>query len=302
METCYVAKFNVEPDILNMYGESDLVSRVIPSNLGVYFTKVSEKDSIIKFKKDSNFSEIKKSAVFNDMLKIRQELIAEYYKVSDTFQETGEISYSKKYLSTRTSLNKKIEELFVLNPFLRSAEYLKLPSFSRGKTPEIQMGMAYIDRVTKIQQFLDQKSKLNLDTEFYYDTENEQIYIPDKLLDKNNISISFNKIIDEIEKYINSFQETSDFGKISINPIYESFEIKPGKYKEITIVRVYPNGHPSLDRMKALNAATEEVKITAPQGDIINYQEITKEYEEDGEKGYIASIYSRGKNIIENKI
>ncbi|HGA4220200.1 TPA: hypothetical protein ACG7TQ_000842 [Streptococcus agalactiae] len=85
METCYVAKFNVEPDILNMYGESDLVSRVIPSNLGVYFTKVSEKDSIIKFKKDSNFSEIKKSAVFNDMLKIRQELIAEYYKVSDTF-------------------------------------------------------------------------------------------------------------------------------------------------------------------------------------------------------------------------
>ncbi|WP_447460651.1 hypothetical protein [Streptococcus phocae] len=233
---------------------------------------------------------------------MRKKLICEYEFVSENFIKTGEISYSKEYMCIRTELKETIENLFYKHPLLKSADDLRIQSFASGKTKEIQMGIAYIDRVEKIEKFLKNKIELKANLEFFYDESNERIYIAEQFLNKDNIQNSFIKLCEEIETMINTFKDLTDIGKVTINPIYESIDIKKGKYKEVTVIKVFPNGNPSKDRMKALNAAREETKFTAPKDEVIEHTELEKEYKKDGQSGYISAILYKGKNILENKI
>lgn len=302
METHYVAKLNLEPETLELYEYSNLLEKVIPDDLSKIFSKNSEKSSLIKFEKVTNFTEIKSDEIYKSMLLLRQNLIEQYEFVSRNFIKTGEISYNKKYMGLRTELKKTIEKLFDKYPFLKSAEDLRIQSFSSGKTQEIQMGIVYIDRVEKIEIFLNNKIELKANIEFFYDTSNERIYISEQFLSEDNPQNSFIKLCEEIESMINTFQDSTDIGKVTVNPIYQSIEIKDGKYKDVTIIKVIPNGNPSKDRMKALNAVREETKYTAPKGETLEHTELEEEYNKDGQNGYISAILSRGKNILENKI
>lgn len=298
----FVAKLNVEPTVLDLYEETNLLETVIPTSLNMIFDRLDEDKGIIGYRITNDIESIKKSKLYQEILQYRENLISEYYKVVAIFEDSGEIVYSKAYMSLRSMLKAKIDELFVIFPFLKNSEEIKVSSFSKGKISEIQMGITYIDRVNRIEKFLLYNSKDIRVINFYYDTSCEWIYIPVSMLITDDIVNELNSIVSEIEDKINNFKNITDIGNVSVNLVYDDFKIKPGKYKEIIVTKVYPNGHPALDRGKALRAARIETKYKAAQGETFNELEIEDEIKVDAEKGYLSSIFARGKNLIENTI
>ncbi|WP_455446977.1 hypothetical protein [Streptococcus salivarius] len=298
----FVAKLNVEPTVLDLYEEANLLGTVIPTSLNMIFERLDEDKGIIGYRITNDIESIKKSKLYQEILQYKENLISEYYKVVAIFEDSGEIVYSKAYMSLRSMLKAKIDELFVTFPFLKNSEEIKVSSFSKGKISEIQMGITYIDRVNRIEKFLFYNSKDVRVINFYYDTSCEWIYIPVSMLITDDIVNELNSIISEIEDKINNFKNITDIGNVSVNLVYDDFKIKPGKYKEIRVTKVYPNGHPALDRGKALRAARIETKYKAAQGETFNELEIEDETKVDAEKGYLSSIFARGKNLIENTI
>ncbi len=298
----FVAKLNVEPTVLDLYEETNLLETVIPTSLNMIFDRLDEDKGIIGYRITNDIESIKNSRLYQEILQYRENLISEYYKVVAIFEDSGEIVYSKAYMSLRSMLKAKIDELFVIFPFLKNSEEIKVSSFSKGKISEIQMGITYIDRVNRIEKFLLYNSKDIRVINFYYDTSCEWIYIPVSMLITDDIVNELNSIVSEIEDKINNFKNITDIGNVSVNLVYDDFKIKPGKYKEIIVTKVYPNGHPALDRGKALRAARIETKYKAAQGETFNELEIEDEIKVDAEKGYLSSIFARGKNLIENTI
>ncbi|MDK8387238.1 hypothetical protein QP844_08870 [Streptococcus xiaochunlingii] len=298
----FVAKLNVEPTVLDLYEETNLLETVIPTSLNMIFDRLDEDKGIIGYRITNDIESIKKSKLYQEILQYRENLISEYYKVVAIFEDSGEIVYSKAYMSLRSMLKAKIDELFVTFPFLKNSEEIKVSSFSKGKISEIQMGITYIDRVNRIEKFLFYNSKDIRVINFYYDTSCEWIYIPVSMLITDDIVNELNSIVSEIEDKINNFKNITDIGNVSVNLVYDDFKIKPGKYKEIIVTKVYPNGHPALDRGKALRAARIETKYKAAQGETFSELEIEDETKVDAEKGYLSSIFARGKNLIENTI
>lgn len=303
MIECYVTKLNVEPSILELYTEENLVSNVIPASLDRIFSKQGEQDGLIKYQIRNNFQEAIQAELYQEILTIKDALIVEYNQVVKIFRGTGEIVYNKNYMSLRSLLKLRIDEFLEKYPFLKNSEEIRLASFSKGRVSEIQMGITYIDRVRKIEYFLTANIETVYTTNFYYDTALERIYIPTSKVDSSDVIFSLNKIIREIQDKINLLKGESDIGRVRINIVYdENYEIKPGKYKEITVVTVYPNGNPTLDRLKALKAAKQETKYTAPEGETFDVGVFKDDTEDDAKSGYISEILSRGKNIIENKV
>ncbi|EFM34494.1 hypothetical protein HMPREF9189_1793 [Streptococcus sp. oral taxon 071 str. 73H25AP] len=298
----FVAKLNVEPTVLDLYEETNLLETVIPNSLNMIFDRLDEDKGIIGYRITNDIESIKKSKLYQEILRYREKLISEYYNVVAIFEDSGEIVYSKTYMYLRSMLKAKIDELFITFPFLKNSEEIKVSSFSKGKISEIQMGITYIDRVNRIEKFLFYNSEDIRVINFYYDTSCEWIYIPVSMLITDDIVNELNSIVSEIEDKINNFKNITDIGSVSVNLVYDDFKIKPGKYREIIVTKVYPNGHPALDRGKALRAARIETKYKAAQGETFNELEIEDETKVDAEKGYLSSIFARGKNIIENTI
>ncbi|HEP1273230.1 TPA: hypothetical protein ACF4ZG_001643 [Streptococcus pyogenes] len=301
MKECYVTKLNVEPTILDLYEEENLIKTVIPNSLDKIFYKVAEKEGIIQYQISNNTRAILDSKLYSKMLESKTSLIDEYHKVVSKFEKSGEIVYSKNYMTQRSQLKEQIDELFENHTFLRNSEEIKLPSFAKGKISEIQMGVTYIDRANRIEHFLSE-NKDNQVINFYYDTSKEWIYIPSSVIIGDNIVMELLSITNDIQDKINMHKTQTDIGNVSINIVYDKFKIKQGSYKEVTITKVYPNGNPAQDRGRALRAASTETKYRAAQDDAFSQQDIEQETKEDAERGYIASIASRAKNLIENTI
>lgn len=299
---CYVAKLNVEPTILDLYDEHNLIKTVIPASLGKIFEEVSKIDNIIEYRKRNDIQSILQSDLYKTMLELKEQLIEDFNLVVEQYNLTREIIYREEYMEKRLYLKRVIEELFDIYPFLKNSEKTKIKSFSRGKIPEVRMGVTYIDRVSKIEQFLTINSGRYRDLKFYYDCSKEWLYIPSVCIKGGNTMVELQSIIDEIQLEVNRYKNVTDIGNVSINLIYENFSIKSGNYKEITITRVYPNGKPSKDRLKALKAAQEEIKLTAAEGDTFSSEQIENETKDDAKMGYIISILSKTKNIIENRV
>lgn len=299
---CYAAKLNVEPTILDLYDEHNLIKTVIPASLGKIFEEVSKIDNIIEYRKRNDIQSILQSDLYKTMLELKEQLIEDFNLVVEQYNLTREIIYREEYMEKRLYLKRVIEELFDIYPFLKNSEKTKIKSFSRGKIPEVRMGVTYIDRVSKIEQFLTINSGRYRDLKFYYDCSKEWLYIPSVCIKGGNTMVELQSIIDEIQLEVNRYKNVTDIGNVSINLIYENFSIKSGNYKEITITRVYPNGKPSKDRLKALKAAQEEIKLTAAEGDTFSSEQIENETKDDAKMGYIISILSKTKNIIENRV
>ncbi|WP_019777721.1 hypothetical protein [Streptococcus sobrinus] len=301
MKECYVTKLNVEPTILDLYKEENLIKSVIPNSLDKIFSKVAAKEGIIQYQISNDTRVILESELYSKMLESKTSLIGEYHKVASNFKKSGEIVYSKNYMTQRSRLKEQIDELFEEHAFLRNSEDIKLPSFSKGKISEIQMGVTYIDRANRIENFLSE-NKGNQVINFYYDTSKEWIYVPSSVVIDDNIVMELSSIIKDIQDKINMRKNQTDIGNVSINIVYDDFKIKQGSYKEVTITKVYPNGIPAQDRGRALRAASTETKYRAAQDDAFSQQDIEQETREDAERGYIASIASRAKNLIENTV
>lgn len=299
---CYVLKFNVGPTILELYEEQRLIKEIIPSSLGKIFEEVSVDNGIIEYRRNHDIKSIVSSELYLSMLEQKNELIEEFNRVVNRYSQTKEIIYREDYMDRRTRLKSTIEQLFEHYPFLKNSDKIKITSFSRGKIPEVRMGVTFIDRVKKIEKFLDSNIKLSHDLNFYYDCSKEWIYIPCSQIKGDDILLELQLIIDEIQEEVNEFRSATDIGRISINPIYDDFTIQSGKYKEITIKRVFPNGNPARDRGNALRAASEETKYLAAEDDDFTSEDITKETKDDAQSGYIAYIRSKAKNIIKNTV
>ncbi len=304
MIKCYIAKLNVEPTILDLYDEENLIGSVIPDSLNLIFENCSRSGDIIKYQKKNDIQSILDSELYAQMLLQKEQLIEEFEQVVVRYNETKEIIYREDYMEQRSQLKQTIEELFEMYPFLKNSEKTKIASFSRGKIPEVRMGVTYIDRASKIDKFLNTSSIINRDIVFYYDCSKEWIYIPNSLIYDDDAMPELQSITDEIQEQINLFKNVIDIGKVSINLVYENFSIKPGLYKEITIKRVYPNGDPARDRARAIlaRAATEKSTLIAPENEPFTNEEIESGTKEDAELGYITSISSRKKNIIKDTI
>ena len=201
----FVAKLNVEPTVLDLYEETNLLETVIPTSLNMIFDRLDEDKGIIGYRITNDIESIKKSKLYQEILQYRENLISEYYKVVAIFEDSGEIVYSKAYMSLRSMLKAKIDELFVTFPFLKNSEEIKVSSFSKGKISEIQMGITYIDRVNRIEKFLFYNSKDIRVINFYYDTSCEWIYIPVSMLITDDIVNELNSIVSEIEDKIYTF-------------------------------------------------------------------------------------------------
>ena len=122
----FVAKLNVEPTVLDLYEETNLLETVIPTSLNMIFDRLDEDKGIIGYRITNDIESIKKSKLYQEILQYRENLISEYYKVVAIFEDSGEIVYSKAYMSLRSMLKAKIDELFVTFPFLKNSEEIKV--------------------------------------------------------------------------------------------------------------------------------------------------------------------------------
>ncbi len=97
MKECYVTKLNVEPTILDLYEERNLIQSVIPSSLDKIFIKVEEKKGIIQYQINNDVQAILNSELYSEILKRRKTLINEYYKVVSKFEKSvsSEVAFVK---------------------------------------------------------------------------------------------------------------------------------------------------------------------------------------------------------------
>lgn len=65
MKECYVTKLNVEPTILDLYEEENLIQSVIPDSLDKIFSRVAEKEGIIQYRISNDIQAILDSELYN---------------------------------------------------------------------------------------------------------------------------------------------------------------------------------------------------------------------------------------------
>lgn len=299
----FVTKLNLQPSVIDAYnGNMDqLIAEVIPSDFKKIFTfkdyrgegllEFSAKlDSINSISNDKKYKEVSLDA---EKMKKERELIIENY-------ESGNgIVYPNSYLKMRDRLNYNIRELLRRYPILNNAENLRDIDFEVEKYTNVGIGVTYIKRAFKIKKYIELNSdeQGNDEIVFIYDTNHEYIYIP--VENKTNIELDNELLI--LQKEINKNSDLTNIGVITIVPIYDDFEIK-GSYNQITVKIVYPNGDPARDRSKAIermNAAEETRTFKSSENEKLNSETLSDIYKEDSELGYVKSVTSNNKNILE---
>lgn len=297
----YVFKLNLEPYILksfNYESNSDQVKgKIIPSSLSEIFTSREVlSEALIKYGQTVEIDNVKESEEFKELIEISQVMEKMYQNVVQKFEENGEILYSSKFMETRDKLDKSIRHLVERFSFLSIALELPVNVFKVEAYSSVKMAVTYIQRAKKIEYFINSSSTNRTVSDFIYDKETEQIYLPIESLEESD-ALKEAKLI---ENKINMFSHQTNIGRVTINPIYEDFELQ-GLYSEITIELVYPNGDPARDRSKAIeqgNAARETIKYEASKDQKMDISSFNVVFKEDAERGYIQSVKSKGKKIF----
>lgn len=301
----FVFKLNLEPSILKAYdynsNRDHVVGKIIPESLKKIFSDFEDIDEKkIKFNDYIDLNEVMESADYNKMLILNKTMIKMYNEVVENYNKGEGITYTPEYLQYRDDLNKSIENITLNFPFLKSAFELKDNIFPIESFSKIKMAITYIRKAIKIESYINKFQDNDLNSEFIYDRNSEHIYI--SAYDKTTKEAE--NYIEKLEEKINNFSSISNIGRISINPVYDEFSFE-GMYSEITVEIVYPNGHPSRDRSKAIkeaNAARERRSFEASKEEKINASKLNEYFKEDAEKGYVKSATSRGKNIVKSII
>jgi len=301
----FVFKLNLEPSVLDAYNYNThiehVVGIVIPDSFKKIFSEfIDINERKVKFLDYIDLSEVKTSIQYKDMLKLNETMMKMYNEVVANYNIGKGINYTPKYLEQRDKLNKSIEDIVYIFPFLKGAFELKDNIFPIETFSKIKMAVTYIRKARKIESYVNNFPKNILNSEFIYDKSYELIYISAN----NKTTKEAENYIEVLEEKINRFSSVSNIGRISINPIYEEFSFE-GMYSEITIEIVYPNGHPARDRSKAIkeaNAAREKRIFEASKEEKINAFKLNEYFKEDAEKGYVKSATSRGKSIIKSVI
>jgi len=302
----FVFKLNLEPKILQFYdyesNREQVIAKIIPKGLNKIFnTSDIIDDSLIKYSDEIDISEVANSLEYSRLIELNKNTINMYEEIVTRYERGEGINYSAEYLENRKLLNYYIKDLVLKYPFLKGALESKQDVFKVDSFSKIQMAVKYIQRAKKIEYFINHFSENKSKKEFIYDTRKEFIYISTKNTTRKNVE----DYVEILQDKINSFSSNSNIGRVTINPVYEKFEFT-GLYSEITIELVYPNGS-ARSRSRALeleltSAAKETRKLEASKNEKIDISTLNDIYQEDGEKGYIKSITSKGKKIITSVI
>lgn len=301
----FAFKLNLEPSVLDAYNyesqREHVVGIVIPEALKQIFHQfVAVDENKLRFLDHVDISSVEGSKEYKNMLNLNETMIKMYTEVIKNYNNGKGINYTPSYLEERDNLNGSIEKLVLEFPFLKGAFDLKDSIFPVDTFSKIKMAVTYIRKAKKIEHYVNNFPQNISNSEFIYDKKSERIFIsidnkaPDEAKDYANL----------LEEKINSFSSLTNIGRISINPIYEDFVFE-GKYSEITIEIVYPNGDPARDRSKAIeeaNAAKERRIFEASKEQKIDASKLSEYFKEDAEKGYVKGVTSRGRNIIKSLI
>lgn len=301
----YTFKLNLEPNILEAHHydtqKSNVIEVVIPKALeGIFNSFVEIDESKIKFMDYIDIESVERSLEYKKMVKVNADMKEMYHKVLNDYNNGKGIVYSPEYLDKREELKDAIERLIKINPFLKGAFDIKDSIFQVEAFSTVKMSVAYIRKAMKIEYYINNFPKSELNSEFIYDKSNEYIYISTNNR-SNEEAITY---IELLEEKINNFSANTNIGQVSINPIYEKF-LFDGMYSEVTIELVYPNGDPSRDRSRAIeeaNAAKEIRTFSASKESKIDASKLNEYFKKDGEKGYIRKVHSRGRNIVKSLI
>ena len=305
MKQCYVAKLNLEPNILDIYKyetQKDVVlNKIIPQALEVVFGEPDECKGYYYYQESEGLELETIITKVKAIVKLANKLFTMLEDVNYNYHQGHGINYSRDFMELRKKLSEKISEIEKEHPSMLAAYTLKLvKNLDFEEYGPVKMGLRYIQKAYKLEMYLDSHISPMSNLRFYYDPKNEYIYI-----DKADVDGGFSNIreivlsyIESIEKQINAIIKRHNIGKVSILPVYESFELE-GSYKEITVEIVYPNGNPSRDRMQAVKAAKTQIKYSASENNKILASKIAEVHCDDAKNGYVQSVKNgKGKNLI----
>ncbi|WP_214815650.1 hypothetical protein [Exiguobacterium sp. s59] len=301
----FTFKLNLEPFILHMHSYDNhkdyVVGTIIPKALSKIFNESTNiTESKMKYLDSIDLSTLKESHEFNYMIAQNKNMTIMYEEVVEGFNKGNGIIYTPEYLKQRNVLNKAVEDVIATFPFLKGAFELNDNIYMVDAFSNIKMAVTYIRKAKKIERYVNNFPNNIINSEFIYDKSQELIYISAE----NTTQQEAENYISVLEDKINNFSSDSNIGRISINPVYEEFVLE-GKYSEITVELVYPNGHPSRDRSNAIkeaNAAKEKRTFEASKGEKIESSKLVNTFEDEAQKGYVKSVTTRGKSIIKSVI
>lgn len=307
-----VFKLNLQPAKLLEYQSERkyLITELIPRMLEhiISLKKLKHKDVfeiVLENNDDKDFK-----AAYDRLLTNTSELLNYYEEILKHYEENGEIFYSKEFLRLNSKCSSQRRELERKFPVLENA----LSAFTDDKIDreigvsfdsKIGTGIVHLRKFNKIKKYIEDvgmQSDNPLNVKAYYRPIDEHILIK---LDPENEAASEK----EARAYISYFESlfnsnktvVSKLGKININPIYDSIKLSDESYTEISFSIVYPNGNPSLDRHNILEAAeAKEAQITILGTDErpLKKEAVENIVNVEAKKGYLKSIYSKGKGII----
>lgn len=303
--TYYFFKLNVQPNVLLKYKKNDSFQYLLEVAIPQAFEsvlEVQEHNSIFKLiaeQNDDDFDEL-----FEDLESKTNKLCELYQEVLQNFRKKHNIHYSQKFLD----LNERCMQA------RRSLEY-KFPGIVKAFeviTDEaiddiiglefdgkVGTGITHLRKFYKIKLYLETHTEDNilnsLNLEAYYNPKTEHI-----LVNATTETAALNYVT-ALVRLINSNESANQhIGKININPIYESITLND-EYTEITYVIVYPNGNPPMDRynfLKETEAKQVETKLVGSDGKALRSEPIQDIVDTEGKKGYLKSLFAKGKQVF----
>ncbi|MBC1516941.1 hypothetical protein [Listeria immobilis] len=299
----YVYKINIQPNILEMYEKENdfvyLISEVIPNSFEAVL-QVKRVNNCFQFIVD-NATEYNFDEEFNQLEIDTKMLIKGYNQIIQYYNKSGEIFYSKAFLSLNEKCGTKRRHIEVLFPGIKKAYDLISDeqieeSFNLEHNNQVGTSITHIRKFYKIKLFMNSNEFLNVIKPLNL----ESIYNPstEHLLVKTNQADLANNYVEALTRIVNENKSVTDqIGRVNINPIYESVQIE-SDFSEISFVIVYPNGNPPQNRDSILrDSCAKEEKRTLVGTDLkpLKREPIEEFIAEKGKKGYLKNINVKGK-------
>ncbi|EIS4945447.1 hypothetical protein LZZ37_002770, partial [Listeria innocua] len=275
-----------------------LITEVIPNSLEAVL-EVTKLDKLFKFVANDTL-EFDFDEEFKQLETDTEVLIDEYNKIVRAYNETGEIHYSKTFLSLNEKCGVKRRYIEVFIPGIKKAYDLISDEqieerFNLESNNQVGTSITHIRKFYKIKLFMDTDEFLNIKEPLklvsIYNPSTEHLLVKTNRADlASNYTEALTRIINENKSIIRQI------GKVNINPIYESVHLD-GDITEISFVIVYPNGNPPLDRHNILRdsfAKEEEVKLIGTDEMPLRKEPIEEYINEKGKKGYLKNIFTKG--------
>ena len=309
----YLFKLNVQPSILKKYDSQMLFTSYIPNKIcdvfNTLFQQVEVEHDNLYFSMPKDYKEIVMSKEYKQLLQDTDKFTKQYMDITLEYHENGGITYSKDFLEKhdtlmngRKNLERKFPILIQANSQFKSGQVLQSieSEYDFSIDAKVGIGIDHIKKVQILKMYAEQLAGLEVkDVKISYNFASEYLTVKetDKILALDTVK--------DIERKINSKKD--DIQDITINPIYEKLVLETTeKTRSIEITIVYPNGDTNEELKLLLKGAqqtgSKEVRTEFLASDDEKNNEFLEQINnlanEPATKGYLRSIKSQNKNII----